>query len=92
MNVDPRVLVVRAPLMSINPFNNKSDLSTKEGISVWKTTTDPNKLLDFITLTIKNGNKFLAKMKSKCSEFQLNKFIQILTSGNGVLDHLQGGP
>ena len=31
-------------------------------------------------------------MKSKCFEFQLKKFIRILTTGNGVPPQLQEGP
>ena len=31
-------------------------------------------------------------MKIKCSEFQLNKFILIPTTGNGVPPNLRGGP
>ena len=73
MNAAPEVQVVCAPSTSMNPFNNKIDLSTKEGIPVWKTATDPNKLLDGIALTLENGDKFLDRMKSKCSEFQLKK-------------------
>ena len=69
MNVAPGAPIVRAPSTSTNPFENKIYLITKEGISVWKTATDPNKLLDRIVLTVKNGDKFLARMKSKCSEF-----------------------
>ena len=31
-------------------------------------------------------------MKSKCSEFLLNKVIRIPTTGNGVPENLRGGP
>ena len=68
------------------------DLITKEGISVWKTATDPNKPLDHITLTAENGDKFLAQIKNKCSEFRISKLIRIPTTGNGVPENLQGGP
>ena len=91
MNVAPGAPVVHAPSTSTNPFVNKIDMSTKEGISVYKTVTDPDKLLDRIALTVKNGDKFLAQMKSKCYEFWLNRFIWISTTGNGVLENLWGG-
>ena len=67
-------------------------MSTKEGISVWKTAMDPNLSLDRIALTVENGDKFLTQMNSKYSEFRLNKFIQIPTTGNGVPGNLRGGP
>ena len=69
MNVAPVATVVLAPSTSTNPFDDKIDMSTKEGISVWKTETDPNKPLDRIALTVENSDKFLAQMKSKCSYF-----------------------
>ena len=81
-----------APSTSTNLFDNNIDLSTKEGISVWKRAMDTDKLLDCITLTVKNGDKFLARMKSKCSEFQLNNFIRIPTTRNRVPANSQGGP
>ena len=81
-----------AGIASTNPFENKINLRTKEGISVWKTATNPDKSLGYIALTVKNGNKFLARMKSKCSEFWLNKFNPILTTGNGVPEKLIGVP
>ena len=92
MNVSPRAPVVHAPSTSTNPFDNKIDMSTKEGISVWKTERDPDKLLDCIALTVENGDKFLARMKSKCSEFRLNKFIRLPTTGSGISANLQGVP
>ena len=81
MNVAPGAPVVHAPSTSTNPFDKKIDRSTKEGISVWKTAMNPDKLLDCIALTVENGDKFLAQMKSKISELWLNKFIQIPTTG-----------
>ena len=63
MNVAPGAPVVRAPSTSTNPFVNKIDMSTKEGIYVWKKATDPKKSLDHIALNVKNGNKFLVQMK-----------------------------
>ena len=68
------------------------NLSTKEGISVWKKATDPYKLLDCIALPDENGNKFLAQIKSKCSEFKINRFIWIPTTSNSVPANLRGGP
>ena len=62
MNVSPRAPVVHAPSKPTNPFDNKIDMSTKEGISVWKTAMNPDKLLDCIALTVKNGDKFLAQL------------------------------
>ena len=72
MNASPEAPVVRAPLTSTNPFDNKIDMSTKEGISVWKTAMDPNLSLDRIALTVENGDKFLTQMNSKYSESRLN--------------------
>ena len=69
MKVAPGAPLVRTPSTSTNPFDNKINLSTKEGISIWKTKTDLNKSLDHIALTVENGDKFLAQMKIKCSEF-----------------------
>ena len=91
MNATLAVQVVSVPSASTNPFDNKIDLITMEGIFVWKTARDPNKLLDCIALTIKNGDKFLARMSRKCSEFWLIKFIWIPIAGNVVLANLQGG-
>ena len=92
MNAAPVAPVVCAPLTSTNPFDNNINMRIKERISVWKTATDPDILLDRIALTFENGDKFLARMKSKCSEFWFKKFIQILTTGNGVPPNLWGGP
>ena len=69
MNAAPEALVVCTPLTSTNPFDNKIDISTKEGISVWKTAMGPDLLLDHIALYTKNGDKFLARIKIKCSDF-----------------------
>ena len=65
MNIAPEALVASAPSTSTNPFDNNIDLSTKEGISVWKTATDPDKSLDRIALTVKNSNKFLAQIRKQ---------------------------
>ena len=89
MNAAPALQVVRTPLTSTNPFDNKIDLGTKEGISIWKTAKDPDKLLDCIALTVENGDKLLAQMKSKCSEFWLKKCILILTTRNNVSSNLR---
>ena len=83
---------MRAPSTSTNPFDNNTDLITKEGISVWKKAMNPNKILECIVLTVKNGDNFLTQMKGKCSEFRLNKFIRIPTTGNVVPANLRGGP
>ena len=91
MNAAPVAPVVRAPSTSTNPFNNKINLSTKEEISGRKTETDRDILLDRIALTVENGGKFLAQMKSKCSNFRLNKHIWILNAGNGIPPNLQVG-
>ena len=69
MNVAPGALEMCETSMSTNPFDNMINMSTKEGISVWKTATDSDKSLDRIKLTVENGNNFMAQMKSKCSEF-----------------------
>ena len=45
-------------------------LSTNEGIYVWKTATDPDKLLERIALTVENRNKFLARMKRNFLSFE----------------------
>ena len=92
MKAAPVAPVVRVPLTSTNTFENNINQSTKEGIYIWKIATDTDKLLDRIALTVENGDKFLARMKIKCSEFRLNKFILILTTGNGVPANLRGGP
>ena len=92
MNADPGAPVVRTPLTSTNPFDNKIYLRTKEGISVWKTSTEPDFSLDCIALTAENGDKLLARIKRKYYEFQLNEFIRIPTTGNGVPENLRGGP
>ena len=69
MNAAPVASVISAPSTSTNPFDNKIDLRTKEGILVCKIATDPNLSLDHIALTVKNGDRFLAQTKRKYSEF-----------------------
>ena len=55
MNVAPGVPVLYAPSTSTNTFDNKKNMSTKEGIFVWKRATDPDKLLDHIALTFETA-------------------------------------
>ena len=69
MNAAPAAQVVCAPSTSTNPFDNKIDMSTKEGISVSKTRMNTNKSLDRITLNVENGDKFLDRMKIEYSDF-----------------------
>ena len=92
MKSAPEAPVVSAPSTSMNPFDNNINLSTKGGIYVWKTATDPNISLGHIALTVKNGDKFLAIMNRKCSEYQLNKLFWIPATSNGVPTNLWGVP
>ena len=91
MSATSEALVVCAPSTLTNPYENKIDLITKEGITIWKTSIDPDKLLNRIALDFQNGDNFLARMKSKCSEVWLKKFIRIPTTGNRVPENLRVG-
>ena len=45
---------------STNPFDNSIDLSTKEGISVWRSATEVDASAKRIALSVENGDKILA--------------------------------
>ena len=69
MNAALETTVVQAPSKSTTPFDNNIDMRTKEEISVWKTATDPDILLDRTALTVEKVNNFPVRMNSKCYDF-----------------------
>ena len=74
----------KPPNMYTNPFDKKINLLAQEDILVCKARTKMDSTAEQINLTIENGDKFLANMKSKSSEYYLNHYIQIPMTGNGM--------
>lgn len=81
----------KLPNTTTNPFDNDIDLSKKEGLSIWKSATEPDSSVTRLELTVQNGDKLLARFKSKCSEFRINRYIRIPTEGTGVTAVTRGG-
>ena len=69
---------------STNPYNNKIDLSTLEGLKLWTAATSIDSTVPRLQLKVKNGESISKRVTKKVEQFCLNQILRVPTGGNGV--------
>ena len=67
-----------------NPYNNKIDLSTSEGMKLWTAATSVDSTVPRLALKVKNGESISKRVTKKVEQFCLNQILRVPTGGNGV--------
>ncbi len=69
---------------STNPYDNKIDLSTWEGLKLWTAATSVDSTVSQLALKVKNGESIRKQVTKKMDQFCLNRILRVPTGGNGV--------